>query len=230
MVLRIRQEVLFNEDLQVARQGDIQEEQTPNDETLIAQLFIALKLKPQDKKVKTTGGELSKNVLPLNQLRQISKIMADVIREAGGVELKRAKMRSARDWEGLRHEYAAEKAASRPYQAYVSDEAEEAVFWAGDLRDPISIIETVSADGDSDFEDALEPDFDALSAPASEFGVTLDEEESLDGLQESAPDAEAAIVDSPGHKSRYRTEARRLLPVSCTLCAQDAASGEGFDS
>jgi hypothetical protein len=108
-ILRVRGEVLFDNALQIARRGDIQEDQDPHNETLLAELFEGLKIKPKSKKVKTTGKEVSTDVVPLDKLKHIARILKDVIREGGSVESDRAQMRCERNWEGLGPSYDSEK-------------------------------------------------------------------------------------------------------------------------
>jgi hypothetical protein len=108
-ILRARGEVLFDNASQIARRGDIQEDQNPNNETLLAELFGGLKIKPKNKKVKATGAEVSTDVVPLNKLKHITRILEGVIREEGSVELDRAQMRCERNWDGLKPSYDSEK-------------------------------------------------------------------------------------------------------------------------
>jgi hypothetical protein len=109
LVLSIRSEVLFDNASQLARRGDIKEDQNPNNQTLLVELFSALKTKPKNKKVKTSGDEMSTEVVPLEQLKRITKILEAVISKEGSVELDRARMRLGRDWDGLKVAYDSEK-------------------------------------------------------------------------------------------------------------------------
>jgi hypothetical protein len=105
LVLKIRKEVLFDEALQLARRGDIRKDQNPNSAILLAELFLGLKTKPKNKKVQPTAGDVSTDVVPLDQLKRITNLMRDTIRNEGSVELDRAQMRLDRDWDGLKAAY-----------------------------------------------------------------------------------------------------------------------------
>jgi hypothetical protein len=107
-VLRIRNEVLFDDALQVARRGDIRQVQDPSNAVLLSELFRGLKIKPRDKKIETKGDEVSSDVVPLEQLKRIAKVLEEVIHKEGDVELQRARMRLSRDWDGLKASYAAD--------------------------------------------------------------------------------------------------------------------------
>jgi hypothetical protein len=107
-VLRIRNEVLFGDTLQVARRGDINQVQNPSNEVLLSELFRGLKIKPKGKKTETNGDEVSSDVVPLDQLKRIAKVLEEVIHNEGDVELQRAKMHLGRDWDGLKASYAAD--------------------------------------------------------------------------------------------------------------------------
>jgi hypothetical protein len=108
-ILRVRGEVLFDDASQTARRGAIQEDQNPNNETLLAGLFRGLKINPKDRKVETTGEEVSTDVVPLDKLKHITRILEEVIREGGSVELDRAEMRCELNWDGLKAAYDSEK-------------------------------------------------------------------------------------------------------------------------
>lgn len=121
-VLRIREKVLFDPTQQLARYGDIAEVQNPDNQYLLAELFRALKIKPKDTKIKTTGDEVSKDVVPLDQLKRIAGILKEVIQKEGNVELDRAKLRHNRDWDGLKASYAREEAGEVQYAPPVSED------------------------------------------------------------------------------------------------------------
>lgn len=110
LVLRIRKEVLYDEASQLARRGDIRKEHVPSNSELLIDLFSALKIKSKDKKIESTGNELSTDVVPLEQLKRIARIMKEVITEEGSEELNRAQMRRDRDWDLLKAVYAADGA------------------------------------------------------------------------------------------------------------------------
>lgn len=113
LVLKVRSQVLFDHALQVARRSDISQGQDPDNRILLGELLHALKIKPEDKKIQATGDKVSKDVVPLDQLKRIATIMESAILAEGSVELDRAKMRLSYDWEGLEAEYAAEEARTR---------------------------------------------------------------------------------------------------------------------
>ncbi|KAH7077094.1 hypothetical protein FB567DRAFT_477618, partial [Paraphoma chrysanthemicola] len=110
LALKLRKEVLFDETMQIARRGDISKNQNPDCYNLILDLFERLKIKPKAKDVKVKGDELSTDVVALDQLKRVAKIMEGVIQSEGSVELDRAKLRVQRDWAGLKKSYAAEDA------------------------------------------------------------------------------------------------------------------------
>jgi hypothetical protein len=118
IVLRIRNEVLHDNTLQLARRSDMQKAQKPDNFTLIGELFSSLQMKPKDRSYTVAGGEVSTDVVPLDQLKRIAGIIDEVVRTEGSVELDRARMRLHQDWDGLKAAYAAEEgkdlAASSP--------------------------------------------------------------------------------------------------------------------
>jgi hypothetical protein len=105
LILQVRSQVLFDNTSQLARQGNTHMDQNPNNTVLLSELFRGLKIKPKDKKVETNGDDVSTDVVPLDQLKRITKILEVVICKEGSVELDRAKMRLARDWSGIRADY-----------------------------------------------------------------------------------------------------------------------------
>ena len=110
LTLKIRGEVMFNDGVAIARRADINKHPDPSNYILLTELFEALKLKTKAPKSKATGDEVSKDVAPLDQMKRIAEMMGDLIRKDGDMELKRAKMRLGRDWNGLKASYAAEEA------------------------------------------------------------------------------------------------------------------------
>lgn len=87
LVLGIREEVLFDTDMQIARRGALDQSPEPDNIDLIIDLFAGLDIKPKNESIKTTGNEVSTDVVPLDQLKNIAKIMRSVIRREGRVEL-----------------------------------------------------------------------------------------------------------------------------------------------
>lgn len=121
LVLKIRKEILFDHASQIARRADAGKNPEPTDQNLLADLLEALKIKPKKKNVASSGDEVSAEVVPLDQLKRIAKLMEGVILEEGGAELKRAKMRLGRDWDGLKAECAADEAKARDVPSTVEE-------------------------------------------------------------------------------------------------------------
>ncbi|KAF1920062.1 hypothetical protein BDU57DRAFT_2142 [Ampelomyces quisqualis] len=74
-VIRVCNEVLHDNALQLARCNDIQKAQNPDNFILITELFCALQNKPKDIKTKLKGGELSTEMVPLDQVKRIAGII-----------------------------------------------------------------------------------------------------------------------------------------------------------
>jgi hypothetical protein len=130
LILRIRNEVLFNNTQQLARAEKMGKYPDPNNYKLIVELFKAFKLEPGEDPEETTGQEVSTHVLPLDQLKRIAKMMRGFIRKEGNTELVRARLRHGRDWDGLNASYDAEDAeegASGPEDGEDEEDTEHLV-------------------------------------------------------------------------------------------------------
>ncbi|KAF2876853.1 hypothetical protein BDV95DRAFT_468050, partial [Massariosphaeria phaeospora] len=88
LVTQIRDDVLYDASMQIARPGP--KESAPHTHQLLHELFYDLKTPPKDIKVEAKGHELSKDVLPLDKIKAIARIMQDLIAEEGSAELDAA--------------------------------------------------------------------------------------------------------------------------------------------
>jgi hypothetical protein len=157
LILRIREEVLFSNEVQVYRNANVAQDQTPTNSTpdnsiLLTDLFGALQIQPKTKKemeaeAEGPGQELSTQVVPLKQLIGVGDLMAALIREKGSTELERAKLRHGRKWDDLKAYYEAEKwSVPTPPPAPTPEDmndAEEALIY-----DALSKITVGKDDGD----------------------------------------------------------------------------------
>jgi hypothetical protein len=117
LVQQIRDKVLFDTNAQMARRDNINKNPDPDNFNLVLGLFSALRIKPNDNKIETTGNELSTEVVPLDQLKRIAKLMERFIKKEGSLELHRANLRQKNEWTELKASYGAEEASygkSRP--------------------------------------------------------------------------------------------------------------------
>jgi hypothetical protein len=111
LVLRVRGEVLFDTIAQIARRADIKDNPDPDNFSLIFDFLSALGIKPKGDKIDADkGDEVFTDVVPLNQLGRIAKLMETLIRKDGSMESYRADLRLKSDWVGFRTSYAAEDA------------------------------------------------------------------------------------------------------------------------
>lgn len=75
----------------------------------MANCFKALQIKPKDRSYTVAGGEVSTDVVPLDQLKRIAGIIDEIVRMEESTELDRARMRLCQDRDGLKAVYAAEE-------------------------------------------------------------------------------------------------------------------------
>ncbi|KAH8731335.1 hypothetical protein GQ44DRAFT_589216, partial [Phaeosphaeriaceae sp. PMI808] len=108
LALKIRSEVLFDANAQIVRRGNLDKDQTPGNLALIAELLRGLNINPKSGRSSKTQDEISTDVVPLDQLKSIAKIMKGLIQEEGSVELDRAKLRLNCQWDDLKASYDAE--------------------------------------------------------------------------------------------------------------------------
>ncbi|KAJ4370545.1 hypothetical protein N0V83_005066 [Neocucurbitaria cava] len=108
LIMYIRENVLLDGTMQIARSGEINQNPNPSNITLLTGLFRGLKANPKDRKKVGDDGD-DGNTVAWEQLRRIGEVMEGLIEEEGGVELERAKLRTRCDWEGLKASYAKEE-------------------------------------------------------------------------------------------------------------------------
>ncbi|KAF2749825.1 hypothetical protein M011DRAFT_484514 [Sporormia fimetaria CBS 119925] len=87
-VQNIRADVLFPTGAELQRLTPREKE--PDNYNLLVELFRSLKIAPKDTSAKIQGDGLSKDVVALDQLRKISRIMEKLILEEGDAELSKA--------------------------------------------------------------------------------------------------------------------------------------------
>ncbi|KAF2657316.1 hypothetical protein K491DRAFT_691139 [Lophiostoma macrostomum CBS 122681] len=97
LVQHIRGEILFDSKQELAK-IDLKRE-NPSNHDLLARLLHGLKIQPKDKNIEAKGDELSKDVVAVEQLQRISKIMGDLIEKEGRVELDKAEKCLRRWWD-----------------------------------------------------------------------------------------------------------------------------------
>jgi hypothetical protein len=97
LVLDIREGVLFDSKTALASMKNMEEE--PTNFTLLNRLFVSLLLKPKKKGVGAEGDELSKDVVPIEQLQKIAVRMHEMIGEEGRAELDKAESYLRRWWD-----------------------------------------------------------------------------------------------------------------------------------
>ncbi|KAF2034725.1 hypothetical protein EK21DRAFT_97359 [Setomelanomma holmii] len=158
---KMRCDILFDNAMQIARQGDISKNQEPDCHNLIVELFDGLKIKPKLKDVEARGDEISRDVVPLDQLKRIAAFMEDLIRKEGSVELDRAELRLRRNWDGLKASYAAEEA--RQHDAEGETDAEPGSS-LGNKQVP-TVLKDASADEINDLKPAQDSEYELLFDP-----------------------------------------------------------------
>jgi hypothetical protein len=242
-VLRIRNEVLFDDALQVTRRGDIHQVQNLSNEVLLSELFRGLKTKPKDMKVETTGGEVSKDVVPLDQLRRIAKVLEEVIHKEGSVELERAKMRLGRDWDSLKASYAADDfmqgdtvpvAPSAP--AHEADQRPDGMSppehtdAANECEEPAgmqNVVEVIEEPTCLPVEPMSKASYTIVEAKDSvlddfldDFSPQLGSDSELEVVEDSTSEGAVVVKNPRGiyHRQNYSRRARRrhLVKVSST--------------
>lgn len=230
LVLRIRKEVLYDEASQLARRGDIRKEHIPSNSELLIDLFRALKIKSKDKKIEPSGNELSTDVVPLEQLKRIARIMKEVIIEEGSEELNRAQMRRNRDWDLLKAAYAADgakkesqipksDAGSQPPAEPEEDTAptEEAEKEAEDVKEPTDNVEQPPCLPPGHWPTDLEEEQDDCDAKA-----TFTPKQTAEPVQ-----APSNAIGQKIEKSEASTTEVSIVSHECPGCGNCTASDSG---
>jgi hypothetical protein len=222
LVLRVRKEVLYDEASQLARRSDIRKEHIPSNSELLIDLFRALKIKPKDKKIEPTGDELSTDVVPLEQLKRIARIMKEVINEEGSEELGRAKMRRDRDWDGLKAAYAADDVKGDNH----IPQTERGLQPPAEPEEDTGMTEQAKTEVD-DVKESADHVEQPPCLPPGHWPTDLEEEQDHCDTKAAAPleeNAEPNIADEDTEESEESTAEDSSVSDKCPGCDNCTAS------